>query len=347
MFYIHHTTCISAQQTFGKIDLEDLKKSVNNELCALEPVYNAIPPGMLRRMGKAVRFGVGTGLSLLQGKKVDGIIIGTANGGLEDCVKFLIQIIEFEEGRLTPTNFVQSTTNAVASSLGLMSANKGYNVTHVHRGLSFENAVLDTAMLLSENSDHSYLLGGLDEISSYNNTIEKLGKWYKESPVSNTDLYNTKSTGSLAGEGASMFLVSKNIDGAIAKVMGLKMLHTTDIDEVVKGLQTFIKPYLKEGVTIDLLISGENGDERHLPFYEAVENELSDDVSIIRYKHMSGEYPTSSAFALWLSSQIFGQENLPQHLFKRKTNSGFKTILVYNHFKGAQHSFMLVSHANL
>ncbi len=340
MFYIHHTTCISPQQTFGKVDLNDLKESVDNELSALEPAYDAIPTGQLRRMGKAVRFGVGAGLALLKGQNVNGIIIGTANGGLEDCVKFLIQIIEFEEGRLTPTNFVQSTTNAVASSLGLMSVNKGYNVTHVHRGLSFENAMLDTAILLNENPDDTYLLGGLDEISPYNNTIESLGKWYKDFPVSNTELFQIKSPGTLAGEGASMFLVNNNPTGAIAKVVALKMSHVTEKDEVIKNLKSFLASH---SIKPDLLISGENGDERHLPFYEAVENELSDETSIIRFKHMSGEYATSSAFALWLSSIVLRMEELPAHLFKKKTKTGFSTVLIYNHFKGAQHSFVLVN----
>ena len=67
---------------------------------------------------------------------------------MEDCIKFLNQIIDYEEGLLTPGNFVQSTPNAIAAQLGLMTANKGYNITHVHRGLSFENALLDTILML-------------------------------------------------------------------------------------------------------------------------------------------------------------------------------------------------------
>ena len=343
MFYIHRTSCISPQQTFGQIDLNDLKLSVDNNLLAIEPNYEAIPPGLLRRMGKAVRFGVGAGLPLLKENKVDGIIIGTSNGGLEDCVKFLVQVIEFEEGRLTPTNFVQSTTNAVAASLGLLSANKGYNITHVHRGLSFENAMLDAAMLLKENPDNSYLLGGLDEISLYNNTLETLGGWFKKSPTLNSELYNSKSPGTLAGEGAAMFLVNNNPQGAGAKVLDMNMLHTSDLDEVLQSLHNFLTPHLVNGFKPDLFISGENGDERHLPFYEGVENQLSGQVNIVRYKHLSGEYATSSAFALWLSSQIIQMAELPEQLVKRKTGSDFKNILIYNNFKGAQHSFMLVT----
>src|SRR5450631_2476015 len=169
MFYIHQAYCLSAQQTFGEVDINELNGPADKKLLVLEPTFEGVPPGMLRRMGKAVRMGVGTAMPMFQNNsKPDGIIIGTANGGKEDCVKFLNQIIEYDEGMLTPTNFVQSTSNAIAGQIGLLTLNRGYNCTHVHRGLAFENAILDVDMLLQENPSNKYLLGGVDEISDYN-----------------------------------------------------------------------------------------------------------------------------------------------------------------------------------
>ena len=93
MFYIHQTSCISAQQTFNDVDVNKLYDPSENLLKAIEPAYNGIPPGILRRMGKSVRMGVGAALSLPHDHTtIDGIIIGTANGGKEDSVKFLNQI---------------------------------------------------------------------------------------------------------------------------------------------------------------------------------------------------------------------------------------------------------------
>jgi hypothetical protein len=91
-------------------------------------------------------------------KGLDGIIIGTANAGMEDCFHFLKQMVDYNEGLLTPGNFVQSTTNALAGQLGMMKHNTGYNITHVHLGLAFENALLDAAMRLEEYPWHNYLL---------------------------------------------------------------------------------------------------------------------------------------------------------------------------------------------
>src|ERR1700744_2725255 len=109
MLYIHQSTCISPQQTFVEIDIDTLHEPADNKLKAIEPAYEGIPPGVLRRMAKAVRMGVGASLPILAAfPLVDGFIIGTANAGMEDCIKFLNQIIQYEEGVLTPGNFVQS-----------------------------------------------------------------------------------------------------------------------------------------------------------------------------------------------------------------------------------------------
>ncbi len=182
LLYIHKTTCISPQRTFLNADIGRLEVSANNKLKALEPPYPEIPAGILRRMGRAVRMGVGAALPLFQNNPLlNGIIIGTGNGGMEDCIKFLNQIIEYDEGLLAPGNFVQSTPNAIASQVSILKGNKGYNITHVHAGLAFENAILDAMMQIEEFPSNNYILGAVDDISSYNFNIENLGAGIKKS----------------------------------------------------------------------------------------------------------------------------------------------------------------------
>jgi hypothetical protein len=343
MFYIHKSSCISPQQTFSSIDLEKPVESSCNQLLAIEPDYHGIPVGMLRRMGKAVRIGVGAALPLIK-EKFDGIVIGTANGGMEDCIKFLNQIIDYDEGRLTPTNFVQSTANAVASQLAMMSTNKGYNITHVHRGHSFENAMLDVIILLHENPEHAYLLGGLEEISNHNHNIETLAGWYKKETVSNAQIYESNTEGALPGEGAAIFLVNKIENNAIAKLLAMKTINTADENAVAEQLQFFLKENLTDGKRVDLFLSGENGDNRLLKYYLSCEKVLTGKIPVARFKHLCGEYQTATAFALWLCSYILQNQLLPQHLLKSGTPQGnINNILIYNNYKKTQHSFMLVS----
>jgi len=344
MLYIHQTSCISPQQTFGDVQLEHLHTSVNNQMQIIEPAYKNIPPGVLRRMSKNVKIGIAAALPLLQETKIDGIIIGTANCGMEESIKFLNQIVEYDEGLLTPGDFVQSTANAVASQISLMTANKSYNTTHVHRGFSFENALLDAAMLVKENPNQNFLVGAVDVISQYNYNIDTLAGCYKEESISNADLYNTNTKGTIGGEGAGMFVVNNIQSSSSAKIEMLEMLHTQDEQTVKQRLENILSKLSSAGETIDLFISGEDGDKRSMKYYEAAESLLHGDVIISRFKHMCGDYATASAVALWLSYYILQSQSLPAHMIKKQTGEKkIKKIFIYNVYRQKQHSFMLVS----
>ncbi len=342
MLYIHQTSCISPQQTFNDVDIEHLNGSVNNQMNVKEPVLKNIPPGILRRMSKNVKIGLGTALPLLEQTKVDGIIIGTANGGMEESIKFLNQIVEYDEGLLTPGDFVQSTANAVASQISLMTTNKSYNATHVHRGFSFENALLDGAMLIKENPQRNILVGGMDVISHYNYNIDTLAGCYKDKQISNADLYNTNTKGTMAGEGAAMFIVNGLAENAISKIEAVEMCSTKEVSVIKKQLGLFIKEFIKEGEYY-LLLSGEDGDIRSLEYYTACESLLADNVTVARYKHLTGDYATVSAVAVWLACYILKHQHLPAHMAKRaEIRPGLKKIIICNSYRESQHSFILI-----
>lgn len=342
MVYIHQSSCISHLPTFTEVNLEDLIPSVNNQLAAIEPKYHSIPPGQLRRMGRALRMGVGTSMQLLEKNTVNGILIATANGGIEDSITFLNQIIDYQEGRLTPTNFVQSTFNAIAGLSGMITKNHGYNATHVHRGLAFENALLDTIMLLRENPGHTYLVGGVDEISVRNYRMEALAGWYKKEELSNLDLYTSNTPGTMPGEGAAMFIANSSADNATAKLRDIQMLQSSNVHLVQHRLKLFLQKNAAEG-NIDLFLSGESGDSRFQKFYTTCEQAVGADTSIARFKHAFGEFQTVSALAFWLSVYALNTQHLSEHFFKRTgSRKQIERILIYNNYQGVQHSFMLL-----
>jgi hypothetical protein len=410
MLYIHRTTCISPQHSFppAEVDLTQLIPSTDNQLLAREPSYEGIPPGALRRMGKATRLGIGAALPLLREPPApSGILIGTAHAGMEESIQFMRQIIEHDEGLLAPGAFVQSMPNSIAAQIGLITRNTSYNITHIQGGLSFENALLDAAMLINEQppnagspsssnpSPHDalasssdpfpafpfFLVGGVDEIGTHNYNIDRLQGWFKTEPVSNQALYESNSPGSLAGEGAAMFLVSGQQSDTLARLEALTILHTEDPATLTARLHSFLTQHLPPGEKIDLLLSGENGDSRFQSFFTSCERALqtyspitsspsaftsstnssvpsspipssstpatSSALTIARFKHVCGEYPTASAFALWLACQLVNGLPLPKHMLKYATlNTAFRRILIYNNHKGYQHSFMLVSTTN-
>jgi len=347
MMYIHKTTCISPQQTFGEnIDIETLHPSVDNKLYAIEPAYLQFKGNALRRMSKSTRIGTGAALPLLADVvQPNGIIIGTQVSGMEENGKFLNQIIEYNEDMLTPGSFVQGTPNTISSQIALISNNKNYNLTHVHRGLAFENAVIDAAMLLDENPDSNYLLGGVDEISFNNYTLDILAGWFKKENCLNSDMYNSTTDGSLSGEGAAMFMVSNNKQNAMAQLKAITTIHSANVEVIRTRIKKFLEENLPKGEKANLLLTGENGDKRSLPFYTSCDSLFDKYTTIARFKHVCGEYPTASSFALWLACNfVSGALTVPQHMIKRKGEAnGFKNILIYNTHKVGQHACMLVS----
>jgi hypothetical protein len=349
MFYIQESTCISSQSNFRQTNISDYQVPKGNKISVIEPDYEEIPEKILRRMGKAVRLGVGAAISLINNSgNTDGVIIGTANGGMEDCIKFLNQIIEYKEGMLTPTNFVQSTANAVAGQVGMLLKNNGYNITHVHRGHSFENAMLDAAMLLQQNPDSRFLLGAVDEISEYNYNIDLLAGWYKTNTINQANIYTTETPGSYPGEGSAMFIVDNKKQKGSVRVEALKTLTSDDPELVSQRFQEFLTLNNLKNNPPGLFLSGENGDHRMIPFYEACEA-LTDNVPVARFKHISGEFATASAIALWLSAEILRNRRVPEHMWKNQKSglltepSSLRKILIYNNYKIVQHSFMLCS----
>src|ERR1700752_782936 len=98
-----------------------------------------------------------------------------------------------------------------------------------------------------------------------------------------------------------MFVVSNKKEGAAAKLKGLSTLHTQDKEEVAEHLKKFIDKNATD-TSIDLFMTGENGDARFLSYYETCKTVLPN-IPTERFKHLCGEYPTATSFALWLTCQ--------------------------------------------
>lgn len=329
--YIKEVCAISPQLTYGDEFVNgDFQIHDTGILSAIEPSYlDFIPASMLRRMGKAVRMGIGAGLPLIKNyPAIDGIIMGTANGGLEDCIRFLNQIVDYEEGVLTPTNFVNSTPNAVAGQLALMGEKTGYNSTHTNGSLAFDNALLDAKLVLeSSQKPMDLLIGAVEEISDYNYNIDTLNKHYKLEKITNETLIQSETDGSLCGEGATMFVVSNQKEGAIAEVLDQFQVCFPEKNELPEMIVRFLDQNNLVPENIDVLLFGNSGDRRTDHWYNDLQKGLFPTNKITSFKQYCGDYRTASAFACYVAS---------------KTIETPKTILVYNQFAGERHGFILM-----
>src|SRR5436305_174656 len=163
-------------------------------------------------MSRIIKMGVATAMECLNEAGInipDAIVTGTAYGCLEDTGVFLSKMVEQHEELLTPTSFIQSTHNTVGAQIALMLRCTGYNNVFVHRALSFESALLDAMLLIKEQEANNVLVGGVDEITDISHSILTRFGLYKRKPVSNLGLFKTSSKGTIAGEGASFFLLTR------------------------------------------------------------------------------------------------------------------------------------------
>jgi 3-oxoacyl-(acyl-carrier-protein) synthase len=279
-------------------------------------------------------------------KVPDAIITGTAYGCLEDTNSFLSKMVEFKEELLTPTSFIQSTHNTIGAQIGLMLQCNNYNNAFVHRGFSFESALLDGMMLLKEKDATNVLVGAIDEITNSSHTILNRLGLYKQGPVSNLEIYKTKTKGTIAGEGAAFLLLANEPSATdYAKLDGLHTFYKPEgIAEIEKQVTSFLERYSVSITDIDLIITGKNGDASSDKVYDQLAKTVFNNKDSVNYKHLCGEYPTAAAFAMWLAANTIKLGKLPAAVnFTGSVNKKINRVLIYNHYQGIHHSLSLLS----
>ena len=277
-----------------------------------EPDYRALlDPKLLRRMSRIIRMGAAAALTCLREAGIgmpDAIVTGTAYGCLEDTGLFLKNMIERKEDLLQPAAFIQSTHNTVGAQIALMLGCTGYNNTFVHRGSSFESALLDAALLLADEEAATVLAGGVDELTETSRALlGRLGLFRR----------------AVAGEGAAFFLLTGQPSPAdYARLDGIETFYRPDVGVMEQRLMSFLSSRGLAPGDIDLVITGDK---------EEMIAALFPGTPGLTYKQLSGDYPTSSAFGLWLAA---GQ-----------VRSGAGRVLVYNNYLGIYHAAYLLSRA--
>jgi len=345
--FIRAASCISPQKTFQADGfLNGPVEYTGTRLQTIEPDYKEfVDPKQIRRMSHVIKMGVATAKDCLNKAGVEmpgAIITGTAFGCMEDTVTFLTRIIELNEAMLPPTSFVQSTHNTVAAQVALNLKCHNYNNTFVHKGISFESALIDAIMLLKVQEANDILVGGTEEmVDTSFKVLTRMGL-YKRHPVSNLELFNDHSKGTIGGEGAAFFVLSdKDSPDNLASLTGVKTLYRPN--SIADGIAVFLKSHGLKIDDIDLIITGKNGDIKNDAVYEDLSNSLFTNTTLANYKHLCGEFPVSSSFALWLAANIAGSGVIPKVVIERQTDKSPKNILIYNHYQNKYHSLMLVS----
>ncbi|NCC09481.1 MAG: 3-oxoacyl-ACP synthase [Bacteroidia bacterium] len=287
-------------------------------LQAHEPDYKIriTNSNLRRRMSRIIRMGVACGLECLASvdpEEIDAIITGTGLGCLADTEKFMNAIVDQAEQLLNPTPFIQSTFNTIGAQLALLLQVHGYNTTYVHRGISFESALLDGMMRIAEG-DRQVLVGAIDELTPTSYAIQQRLGLFRHC---------------LAGEGSSFFLLSgEQTANTLAEIRGIKTLIQENPKETVVAQTTdFLAHYQLTPEEIGCLIEGTHaltGESSGL--HQA----LFPQAEYGTFKEECGEFPTAAAYGLFKAIKR-GQPTAA---------SGLYTLLYNRHY--ANQTWMLI-----
>jgi len=251
----------------------------------MEPDYKElIPPMQLRRMTKPVRTGVAAAKLALEGAGhalPDAIQVGTAYGMLQDSEQFLRKMIEQEEQMLNPTAFIQSTHNTVAGQIALGIGCNAHNMTFVHKGHSFESAVMDAALMLEDHPGYQVLAGAVDECTDTSFAV-----------LRRFGVYDDRTT---AGEGAAFFCLSgRKRPNSRARIVAFDMFIAGSEPEVAQKWSAFLERFALSLLPTEPVVTAVP-----LPFAEPQQQFF--------YKEYCGSYPTDSAFGLACAASLAEQ----------------------------------------
>lgn len=348
--YINGLGCISAQKTFDTVFLEEVVWNNTATVLPLHiPIYkDFISPVAIRRMAKGVKNGiVASTLALREAllETVDAIITGTGMGCVQDSDLFLKAMLENDEQYLTPTSFIQSTHNTVGAQIALGLQCKSYNLTYVNGSVSFESALLDAKMKIEEQEADSVLVGGIDETGDYLMSLYQLNGFIKSEKNATFSILNTTDKGVIYGEGATFFVLESKIhEHTYAEVLDVEIFNKLKIEKLESKLLEFLKSNSLQIQDIDAVILGYNGDVSTDQYYTILSENCFAETPQVYYKHLCGEYNTASAFGLWTAAKIIKTQQIPEIIkINSKAKSSYKKILLYNQYRGIDHSFTLLS----
>lgn len=159
----------------------------------------------------------------------------------------------------------------------------------MHRGHSFEHAMMNAQLYLNDHKSENILVGGIDELT----------------PTAHSILQGFGLNRN--AEGATFFVVSD--EPANEKSVCVKDIYTfttKDKEEVLQEVNDFLKRN-KLGVDdIGLVLLG--GAENDV--YNSLQQEIFTNNSQATFKNICGEYPTASAFGLAMAIEKMKADKL-------------------------------------
>jgi hypothetical protein len=349
-YFINGVGIIAPQKTFDPdVFLTEISHFDKNVLTCIPPDFKTyINPIQMRRLSRMLRIGLSAAIICLRDSKItmpDGIITATGYGFLDETAKFLTELLEQSEKQLTPTYFMQGTSNALAGLVALTVKCMGYNNTYASKGFACENALTDAMMQLNENASANFLVGSYDEAAAVQYNASIRASHFKSEFIDNISLFDSSTKGSIQGEGSAFFMLSGNPSSSTwCELADMQLLYKPAGTELQEALDNFLITNGQKSEDIDLIINGVSGDVQHDLVLNSLINSRFEKNSKARFKHLCGEYTTATSFALWLGASILKKQDVPNVVKVQPWNQSgtLRTILIVNQYMNKTFTFILL-----
>jgi hypothetical protein len=219
-----------------------------------------------------------------------------------------------------------------------------HNNTFAHKGFSFESALTDAQMLAGESDTvNNILVGAYDEVTGYSQAVmHRLGLLREDS--SNLHLLSDPGKGTIAGEGAAFFVMGKSeCIHTYALYRGNSIVYKPRTTDVLKArVESLLKINDLRLSDIDVVISGLCGDIKRDAKLAELNSGYFADQTILGYKHLCGEYMTSTGFALWAAAMMAREREITAQMILNDKGRQPRHILICNAYKD-DYTMILVS----
>ncbi len=289
MYYINAISSVSLQNSFNNKGFSKQLTRITPDSKIIHPEYKSIiKSGSLRRMSPILKMSVANANYCRQtiGSDFDAIIVGTGLGCLQDSFKFLTNYIQIQ-GLLPPTSFIQSTHNTIAGTISLTQKNNGYNMTHTQNTISFEMALIDGMMCIDEGMEN-VLIGAADEYIPFLDDIKK--EFSLEQIL-------------LASGSTFLVLSNKPAKQSIAKITACKTYHSNLFNEHLNDFLDSNHITINDIANFIYSLPFNNVNGEYFTFVGG---------NAININSYAGIYPTNSALAFHIATDMIEQSQQPQ-----------------------------------
>jgi hypothetical protein len=137
-------------------------------------------------------------------------------------------------------------------------------------------------------------------------------------------------------------VADNNPTGALAEIRDVGQISFPDPSELKDRIVSFLASNELLPEDIDTLLLGFNGDQRSDFWYSDLQTALFPSQSVFSFKNLVGEYPTVSAFAVWMATMLLAGKKCPPETLYKKGSRTPQNVLIYNRSSDNQHGFILM-----